>query len=483
MLAIFLWSFVALIKDAGDLAIKIYCFQVEFICFAAVPILWLATLLDYLGHRRLMTRRNLLLVSIVPALCTLLCWTNAAHGFVFSTSEIVVASGVPYLRLAFNWAFWVFIGYAYLLASLGVLACLLTALSSVTVYRRQAVLLLISGVAPLIVSALDFSYVILPAFSLTPMGFLFTGGAMVWGIYRHQLWDLTPVAYQVMFQTMRDGILVIDRQYRVVESNAAACAMLGVSPRALIGNSTDLVLQHLPGFSTMQLCERDMQLVSEAPGDDVNRAYDICVTPLRREYGKPTGWLVVLRDISERKQLERQLYTLAYYDALTELPNRMLLHDRLEQALTRNRRAHTGVGVIFLDLDGFKEINDSYGHSVGDDILRQTAQRLRQAVRGQDTVSRFGGDEFVLIFPDLDSRAALGEMATRILAVFADPFLWQQHAFTVTPSLGLTLAPADGNSVEELLKNADIAMYRAKDSGGACYAHFTDIPTAETTRV
>ena len=472
MLLVILWVIAACLEDACDsLPWKLQCENVEFFCFAAVPLLWMALILEYLSHQHLLTRRNVVMVSIVPALSVLLCWTNPLHHVIYSSAVIARLAGVHYLQITYSYGFWFIAAYAYTLLLLGLAVCLIAAASSVGVYRRQAVLLLLGGAVPIVTSVFDISYTILPAWNITPMSFLFTGLTMLWGMHRYQLWNLTFVAYQVMFEKLIDGVLVIDAGHRIIDINLAGCVMFGAIAGELIGQPIEIVLPKLPGFSLRLLREIDEQMIIESahPGAST---YDLRITPLRSPKSRDAGWLIVMRNITKHQQLKEQLYSLAYFDPLTGLPNRMMLQDRLEQALKRGQRTHTSTGVIFLDLDRFKEINDTYGHSVGDDILRQVAARLAQAIRDSDTVSRFGGDEFIFVLSDMADRDALAEVAQRILSSFTAPLSLQGQPFFLTPSMGLTIAPAEGDNMEVLLQNADIAMYRAKDAGGGRYMFF-----------
>lgn len=174
-------------------------------------------------------------------------------------------------------------------------------------------------------------------------------------------------------------------------------------------------------------------------------------------------------EIQERKLAERQIRYLANHDALTGLPNRRLLEDRLEQAMELARRNGRHVAVQFIDLDYFKPINDRLGHRVGDLLLQAMAQRLRGLLRAADTVSRVGGDEFVVVLPEMHSLAAAGETAQKVLSALAQPYSIEGHELSVTPSIGISIYPADGSDAETLLHRADAAMYRAKQEGGACY--------------
>jgi diguanylate cyclase (GGDEF)-like protein/PAS domain S-box-containing protein len=171
------------------------------------------------------------------------------------------------------------------------------------------------------------------------------------------------------------------------------------------------------------------------------------------------------QEIQERRVAEEQVRHLAHHDALTGLPNRRLLEDRLEQALVRAKRQQLLVAVLFVDLDRFKAVNDTYGHRVGDLLLQAVAARLRSLLREADTVSRLGGDEFVLVLPDMHSSEAVGETAAKLLEALAQVYRIEDHALNVTPSIGISIYPKDGAEVEALINRADTAMYHAKQAG------------------
>jgi len=178
---------------------------------------------------------------------------------------------------------------------------------------------------------------------------------------------------------------------------------------------------------------------------------------------------IVGRDITARKMAEQTIQNMAYYDGLTGLPNRNRFREKLNQALSGNRDQR--LAVLFLDLDRFKMINDTKGHTVGDQLLKEVAIRLGQTVGGQGIVSRQGGDEFIILLEDID-RQGISKVAKRILNSFANPFAIQQEEFYVTPSIGISLYPSDGTDGETLIKNADIAMYVAKDRGKNNYQFY-----------
>lgn len=189
------------------------------------------------------------------------------------------------------------------------------------------------------------------------------------------------------------------------------------------------------------------------------------VTTRLINYSGEKGILGVVTDITERKQLEEHLRLLASQDFLTNLPNRRLFMDRLSHALAKAKRYDHYVGVLFLDLDGFKVVNDTLGHEYGDRLLQSVAHRLKGCVREMDTIARMGGDEFSIILEEVDDLESVVTLAERVLRSFEEDFTFDGHKATITASIGISLYPMDGQEARDLLKCADFAMYVAKESG------------------
>jgi diguanylate cyclase (GGDEF)-like protein/PAS domain S-box-containing protein len=196
------------------------------------------------------------------------------------------------------------------------------------------------------------------------------------------------------------------------------------------------------------------------------------VAPIHDREGRSTGAVVVFRDVSAARAMSVQIAHLAEHDFLTGLPNRMLLNDRVNQAIALARRHLKQVAVLFLDLDGFKHINDSLGHPIGDKLLKSIAGRLVDCARASDTVSRQGGDEFVVLLSEVEKPEDAGIAARRMLRAVAEPHSIDQHDLHVTTSIGVSVYPDDGLDAETLIKNADTAMYQAKENGRQNYQYF-----------
>ena len=212
------------------------------------------------------------------------------------------------------------------------------------------------------------------------------------------------------------------------------------------------------------------------------RWFEVNVRTTEDEDGRIVGCAGTLRDITEQREAERKIRQLAHYDPVTELPNRTLALDRLEQLLKASRRTKEHVAVLFLDLDHFKKANDTLGHEAGDQLLREAARRLLADIREHDTVARFGGDEFVILAGGLANAAATVPVAEKLLKSFRDPFYIQGREFMLTASLGIAIAPDDGETSHDLLRNADIAMYQSKGEGRNTYHYFTSAMNRDVER-
>jgi diguanylate cyclase (GGDEF)-like protein/PAS domain S-box-containing protein len=199
------------------------------------------------------------------------------------------------------------------------------------------------------------------------------------------------------------------------------------------------------------------------------------ISPVSAGAGDVSHYVVIRENVTLRKQQEEKILFQAHYDHLTKLPNRILAMDRLSQAIVGAARANDRVALMFIDLDDFKKVNDSLGHDAGDALLMQAAQRLRNAVRHSDTVARQGGDEFLVIMSELHDPTDAEVVATKILSAFADDFVLGENVAVVTPSIGLAIYPDDGANAGELLRNADLAMYDAKEAGCNTYRFFNKL--------
>ncbi len=201
--------------------------------------------------------------------------------------------------------------------------------------------------------------------------------------------------------------------------------------------------------------------------------FETIKTPMKNGEGNVIGILGIARDISERKAREEQLRIYANYDMLTGLANRTLFMDRLSHLMTLRKSNNQYSAVLFIDLDHFKEVNDTFGHSTGDKILKLVSKRLQSVIRKEDTLSRHGGDEFTILLENINTPLDAANIAQHILDTLKDPFIIEEHQFYITTSIGITIAPDDSSDPETLVRFADIAMYNAKENGRNSYTFYT----------
>jgi diguanylate cyclase (GGDEF)-like protein/PAS domain S-box-containing protein len=241
--------------------------------------------------------------------------------------------------------------------------------------------------------------------------------------------------------------------------------MLDATSRGAVPFPEGIGLGQAPDLALPESCILVRRDGSETPVED-------SVAPIHDREGKTTGAVIVFRDVTAPRAMALELAYLAKHDFLTGLPNRLLLSDRIEQAITSAKRHTTRVAVLFLDLDGFKHINDSLGHSIGDKLLQSISKRLVDCGRASDTVSRQGGDEFVVLLSEVQRAEDAAIAAARMLAAVAEAHSIDRHDLHVTSSIGVSVYPDDGLDAETLIKNADTAMYQAKENGRQNYQYF-----------
>ncbi len=290
---------------------------------------------------------------------------------------------------------------------------------------------------------------------------------------------------RAVLEAQPECVTILDHAGRLVQINAEGLRMLEADdPEGLRGQALiDLVTP-----KHREVCQAFLDAVRR--GHKSSLTFEAVTRQGRRRWFEshavaftdPTSGepliLAITRDITERKQAEESLYRLAHYDPLTGLPNRFLFTDRLRQAMIEADRHERLVGVAFLDLDRFKNVNDTLGHDTGDLLLKSVAERLSTVVRKGDTVSRLSGDEFTFVFADMAHVDDAALVAQKVLAAFSEPFRVADRELYVTASLGITIYPFDDQDVSGLLRNADLAMYRAKEAGGHRYQFYS----AEMTR-
>jgi len=301
----------------------------------------------------------------------------------------------------------------------------------------------------------------------------------------------SEIRIRTILNTALDAFISIDSAGLVTGWNAEAARLFGYSREDVIGrNLSGLIIPpayrdaHLRGLKQFSETGQgpfvgERVEVTAMRSDKTEFPAELSVTTIRQ--GQHYFFNAFVRDITERKQAESKISFLAYHDQLTELPNRELFYDRLSQAISQARRKHDSLALLFLDLDGFKSVNDRYGHEAGDLVLKAVAGRLQACVRGADTVARLGGDEFTIILSELEKPEDAASVAEKIIRKVSEPILLNDACqCQVGVSIGIASYPEDAYELDKLMKAADCAMYESKATGKSSYTFFKRLPNGQT---
>ncbi len=289
------------------------------------------------------------------------------------------------------------------------------------------------------------------------------------------------IAIEVM-RNMAESVCVLDSDFMFVAVNLAFSRMSGYEEQEVIGKDASLLngRQHEPEFHAA--AREAMRSQDHWTGEMWQRRKDgvdfLCAmqcTTIEDPQTHQRRYVIVASDITERRRLEHELRFLANYDPLTNLPNRAQLSDRLERAITQARQCDARIGLLFLDLDNFKDVNDTLGHAIGDRVLRAAARRLLEAVGPEHTVARIGGDEFTVLLENINTVEDADRYAQRIIEAFETPLLPdERYEFAISPSVGISLFPDHAQTASDLLKHADTAMYQAKAAGKRTFVRYAE---------
>jgi diguanylate cyclase (GGDEF)-like protein len=462
---------------------EFFWLDATYLGLAFVPVALIGFTLQFTGRGALLTRRNVILLSIIPVLANIILWTDPLHGWFFAGKRLPGAGSI----LDGGWGFYAFFSYAYLLVLSSAGLLIQAYVRARGLYRQQVAALLIGISFPIfanIISLLGASP--LPNLDLTPVMFTLTGLFFAYALLRLGLLDIVPIARHTVVEQMSDGVLVLDSHGRVVDINPAALRLMNLSDsNAPIGMQARELLAPWPllrdRFSGVNATQQEVS-VPENPDQTI----DLRIAPLYGRSGDEPGRLIILRDISKRtlaerelrrtnerlreqisenEQLQEALREQAIRDSLTGVFNRRYLEESLVRELARVDREEQPLSVAMLDIDSFKNFNDSYGHSAGDRVLQSLATILVQNTRAADIVCRYGGEEFAVVLPGAPLEVAIGRIEKCRQAFEALHINLEGRELTSTLSAGIASFPKDGTTSDKLLDAADKALYLAKQKG------------------
>ncbi len=468
LLSLQIWTLGFAVELAAvHLAGKLFWANIQFVGILLLPMSWLEITLLSTGRSRNI-KRYMTLLSMLVVLMLVVIWTNDFHRFFRNNPHIDCAeNSFCFLVNDYGTLFYFYaaISYALFLTSLVVMAESLT--MTKPIYRQQSLLLLASLILPL---TTDLLYTLglspIPHFNFTAM--TFSVGTILMGValFRFRLVSIRPLAYDMIIENLRDGILILDKDNIIVDINPAAQTLLGVSGSQAIGESVLILYKKMPELVEQFWNISSIKSVVQVGGEGDERRFDVTISPINDRSGNPSGRAVTIHDMTEQFKLYQKVERLAQTDPLTGLFNRRYFFECSEQEVALSLRDKKSLSLLMLDLDNFKRVNDTHGHTTGDYVLAEVASVLKSNLRRNDMAGRYGGEEFIILLPEIDSAAAR-EVAERLRETIAtQPMQTGEDKVWVTISVGIaTLRHKDGEALTSLIHAADTALYRAKALG------------------
>ncbi len=432
---------------------------------------WLLFCLTYTGRLSTNVRKVATALAVAPLLGLVFVILSPGPFMVWSSMEaapppdpspVVVEEGV--------W-FWVDVVYSYGCLLTGSVLLLVTVMRQVRFMTSQGLLLVAAISLPWIANTIHvLGLTPAPNLNLThPVMVLSTALFVVCLVRQGALGTfpgMVPAARNAVVHNMRDGVLVVDVNGRVVDANRAAECMLAKPGLELVGRplqetfcAPQVISPPCEDLAVLAQCEKTEVSVMDGAGK--KHDLEMVVSSLGSR-ARATGYVIVMREVTDRKALEDELRHRATHDELTGLPNRSFLREHLDQLLRLNRRKRGRLALLVIDLDSFKDVNDTFGHEAGDHLLKVMAQRLRETLRDSDTVARLGGDEFAVVLYDCGAAEAVA-IASKLREQFLKPVELQHQSVVVSGSVGVALSPLHGRDYDTLMRHADVALYQAKD--------------------
>lgn len=484
------WNFsYALITILPSLEAKRLWLKVENIGILTVPVFWFFFAVRYNRLDRWLNRYTAALFFGIPFLSLVLLFSDRWFDLYYASVSPISEAGGPLVIERGSW-YVVSLIYSYLLNLAAIALLIRRAVQHRNIYRRQMYVLIAAVLIPVLVNV--FYQVMLstrpePAFhiDLTPISFTLTAALIAIGVFGLRIFDLIPIARHTVLEHIPEMVVVVDAHDIVVDANTVAQKMLGRDIEEIVGRDPLDVFRDWPQLLNRFLTSNELREEIQIPGDPP-RTLELVVSALYNQSGELQGRVIVAHDITEHKRLEnnlkyanetltRQLEEInllranlqeqAIRDPLTDVYNRRYLSEFLDKEVARAEREGSHVSIVIMDVDNFKQFNDTHGHKCGDVVLQAIAKFLVDHTRRGDVVCRYGGEEFLILMPGTLQEAALERAETWRQDFSETPMEYEGMKFFATFSAGVATFPDHGMTDEALLQAADRALYRSKDAG------------------
>jgi diguanylate cyclase (GGDEF)-like protein/PAS domain S-box-containing protein len=459
-----LWALLDAILMMGlPLAVRMNLCYTQYIFIVQVPTFFIIFVMEYMGISRSFRRTHYPYLFIIPILTIIAAWTNPIHNMFYSQYMLISSQGKEELSLSYGPLFIIWAAYAYIVMIVATIIIFRAYISTSALYKKQYGTILLGVLIPWISNAL-YIFDLLPVenFDPTSLAYTITAICLIWAFYNRKLFDLRPIARSEAFKGMSDGVLILDDQNRIADFNPAAQMIMDFLSTDLIGEKlSDLCEVELAAKILMENTAKPLHLNK----DGKSNFYDLRISYLSDRKDRAVGRILSFRDITKQKQMEAQLKYYATTDSLTGILNRRHFNHLAEIELHRCIRYNSPLSLCMIDIDHFKDVNDNYGHDIGDIVMKEMVKVCQQNLREVDLFSRWGGEEFVLLLPETGLESA-SEVAERLRGAIEKTDVQTSFGkISITISIGVVQLNITPAALEEGLKNADRAMYHAKGSG------------------
>lgn len=441
-------------------AIKVWT-AIQYVGMAFSTPLGLLFIMQYLGFH--LTRKKIMALIAIPFISLIMVATNDIHHFHYRVFEIDPILGAPYIHQE--------IGIWYIIHGIFTFGCMFVSFLLVLIhwkettkaYRQQLIALMCGQLIPMITAFIYLLGLTPQGVDPVPMVLWASSFLYLWSINYSRLFRVMPVAKDAIFHSINDGVIVLDESARLIEFNQACSKVFPQLTRSMISRDIgktwiEVTGQPMPFTLEAVVNTQDIEMVLS------DHTYQVRVTELQHvNHGK--GLLLIFTDITELKELQRQLEQLAFYDELTQIYNRRAFFQQCNQAYSEARESSSAFTVILMDIDHFKNVNDTYGHAIGDQLLVHVVKVCQSVLKKGELFARYGGEEFVLALKD--STLLEGQALANLLcnSVESQPLMTTEGAIRATISCGVAEGTKGQETLYQLLNNADKALYAAKQAG------------------
>lgn len=468
--------------------LKVFWSKIAYIGTQTSPVFLMLFTLAYTRRIQQMKSGIIALFFVFPVFVIIAAATNELHRLVwtdFSPGPL----GTNSLIYHHGPVFWLNIAYIFTIVSFATTFLIVFAVRSQKIYRFQHYLIILASISPwmgLVLYILEFEPFL--GLDTSTIGFLFTGIFLLIGISWGKMLNNVPIEHEILFSNVGDGIIVLDENQKIVDMNPAAQKHLSVKFANIVGQELEKITS-IPEEINKKFNKDQISRFKMISPIDFRTWFNVSITPLQDNRKGFLGWVVFLEDITQRKgtedklkqvnqrlvqqlneirQLEDKFREAANRDSLTGVFNRGYLEETLLREIARAKRNNSPLSVIMIDVDNFKNINDTFGHKAGDKVVVALGKLLGSSTRGADCVSRYGGDEFVLVMPEMNKEHAYQRAEKWRNEIKKLQLMKSKQTIQFTISIGIATFPADGKTNEMLLDNADQALYCAKQAGRDC---------------